>query len=265
MAHPKRRHGFLAAAAALVLLAGALGCASDGGASATSYERERKARAHYAVAVNHMKEGRTALAIRELLTALDLDATDPWIHLSLAEAYRLKGKAEDSEKHLLEALRLEPGFQPALLNLSALYTQMGRHEDAVARSRQLLDDPTFPVPWKALGNMGWAQYRLGRKDEARQSFEHALDYHDDFPPALLGLAVLEADAGHKLEAMERLEKLIETGPGPLVRAEANYRIAEIYVSLGNRERAMHHLVAATEQKPSGEWGRRSEDYLKRLR
>lgn len=265
MAHSKRRRGALAAVTVLVLLAGALGCASGGASPTTDYERERRARAHYAVAVNHMKEGRTALAIRELLMALDLDATDPWIHLSLAEAYRLKGKPEDSEKHLVEALRLDPAFQPALLNLSALYTQMGRHEDAVARSRLLLDDPTFPVPWKALGNMGWAQYRLGRKDEARQSFEHALDYHDDFPPAVLGLAVLEADAGHKLEAMERLEKLIETDPGPLVRAEANYRIAEIYVSLGNRERAMHHLVAATEQKPSGEWGRRSEDYLKRLR
>ena len=54
-------------------------------------------------------------------------------------------------------------------------------------------------------------------------------------------------------------------PGPIAEAEAHYRMATIYISLGNRAKAVHHLTAATETRPSGEWGKRSADYLKRLR
>jgi hypothetical protein len=40
---------------------------------------------------------------------------------------------------------------------------------------------------------------------------------------------------------------------------------EVYISLGNRKQALEHLVAASSQRPSGPWGKRSEDTLKRLR
>ena len=48
-------------------------------------------------------------------------------------------------------------------------------------------------------------------------------------------------------------------------AEANYRLAEIYVSLGKRDRAVSHLLAAVEGSPNGRWGQKSEEYLKLLR
>jgi hypothetical protein len=55
------------------------------------------------------------------------------------------------------------------------------------------------------------------------------------------------------------------GPGPSVAAEANYRIAEIYIALGQRNQAMGHLTTAQAKAPEGIWGRRSEEYLKLLR
>jgi hypothetical protein len=42
-------------------------------------------------------------------------------------------------------------------------------------------------------------------------------------------------------------------------------MATLYISLGNRAKAVHHLSVASQTKPSGEWGKRSADYLKRLR
>ena len=62
-----------------------------------------------------------------------------------------------------------------------------------------------------------------------------------------------------------VDRVLELSPGPLGTAETNFRMAEIYVSLGKREQALEHLVAASSQRPSGSWGKRSEDYLKRLR
>ena len=57
----------------------------------------------------------------------------------------------ESEQHLKRALELRPDLHAAKLNLSALYIQTERYEEAVALSKELLADATFPVPWKAYG------------------------------------------------------------------------------------------------------------------
>ena len=59
--------------------------------------------------------------------------------------------------------------------------------------------------------------------------------------------------------------MLELSPGAAVEAQANYQIAEIYISLGQREQAVAHLSTAVSQTPDGVWGRRSEEYLKLLR
>ncbi|MCH8082832.1 MAG: hypothetical protein IH885_01210 [Myxococcales bacterium] len=69
----------------------------------------------------------------------------------------------------------------------------------------------------------------------------------------------------EVEAIALLGEMLTLNPRPGARAEANYRIAEIYVLMGQRERAVAHLVAAVDQAASGPWGTKSEDYLKILR
>jgi type IV pilus assembly protein PilF len=240
-----------------------LGCATTDPAKVA--DNERRARSHYTLALNHLKEGRTGIAIRELLSAQKLSPSDPWIDLSLAEAYRLKNHTADSERHLKRALELRPDLHAAKLNLSALYIQTERYEEAVVLSQELLGDATFPVPWKGLTNQGYALYKLGRKQEAREALTHALEYHAKFWPAQLNLAILDEEEGRRLEALEALEEVLALKPGPVAEAECHYRIATLYISLGNRAKAVHHLSVASQTKPSGEWGKRSADYLKRLR
>ena len=109
-------------------LATGLGCATPDPAKVA--DKERQARSHYGLALNHLREGRTGIAIRELLAAQALSPSDPWIDLSLAEAYRLKGHSADSERHLKRALELRPDLHAAKLNLSALYLQSERYEEA---------------------------------------------------------------------------------------------------------------------------------------
>ena len=244
-------------------VAGALGCATTN--PATQAENDRKVRNHYELAVNHLREGRTGVAIRELLAAEAIEPKDPWVQLALAEAYRLKAHNAEAEEHLKRALAARPDLHAAKLNLSALYIQVGRYEEAIQMSQELLADATFPAPWKALTNEGYALYKLERRGEARQVLGQALEYHENFWPARLDLAILDQDEGRHLEALEELEAVLAQKPGAIAEAEANYRMATIYISLGNRAKAVHHLTAAAETRPSGEWGKRSADYLKRLR
>jgi tetratricopeptide (TPR) repeat protein len=177
----------------------------------------------------------------------------------------MKGLNEDAERHLHKALEVDPSFQDARLTLSGLYIQTGRYDAAIAEAQILIDDPTFPQPWTALTNKGYALYKLERRKEAREALGQAVEYAERYWRAQLNLAILDAEEGKRVDALERFERVLELRPGPLGAAEANYRIADIYVSLGNRERALEHLVAASSQRPSGPWGKRSEDYLKRLR
>jgi Tfp pilus assembly protein PilF len=251
-------------AALCVVLAVAFGCASS---APKKDEIARKARSHYDLGVDHLQAGRLGFAIREFQNAAELNPLDAWTQQGLAEAYRRRGMLNEAEAHLKRAIQLDPGFQAARLNLSALYVQMERYADAIAVARELLADPTLPAQGqvKALSNLGYAQLKLGQLGDARRSLEEALEYADNFWQAQLNLGILEAEEGRRAEAISRFHRVIRVRPGPLAEAEANYRIAEIYISQGEREQALEYLTAAVANKPSGEWGKRSEEYLKLLR
>jgi tetratricopeptide (TPR) repeat protein len=266
-----------------VALAGALlatGCATTGAEraaappapareAASSREPTQadvtQARAHHSLGLSYLRDGRIPLAIRELRSAEKLNPRDAWIQLALGEAYRQRGLLDDAERHVLRAVELDPGFQQARLTLSGIYIQREHYADAIAQSEILVEDATFPQPWAALTNQGYAELMLGRHAQARESLQAALDYNPKYWRALLNLGILDAAEGKREDAIERFQRVVTLDPGPLGVAEANYRIGELYISLGDRERAVQYLSAAAAQSPSGPWGRQSEDTLRKLR
>ncbi len=250
---------------ALLALQG-VGCATVEEPEFQAQERiGKKAAAHYNIGVDHLSNGRNASALRELQAAAEVGPTDPWTQLAIAEAYRRMGRVDDSVLHLERALSLNPGLQSARLNLSGVYIQKGDYAKAVAHAQTLVDDPTTPAPWRAYNNLGWAQYRLGEVDAAYRTLRVAVEFHDQYWPALLNLGILENERGRRLEAISLFRRVLELSPGALAQAEANYRIAEGFIALGQQEQAVPHLVAAAESKPGGQWGRKSAEYLELLR
>ena len=263
---------------ALMLATAACGlaaCATPGGAkrspTATTQdgetefkEAQRRARMHYELGIDRMRDGRNPEAIGELLQAVRLDAQDEKSQLALAEAYRRGGRFPEAEEHLRAALVIKPDFQQAHLNLSALYIQLERYELAIPHAQRLLDDATFPHPWRALTNLGWAEFKLGRFDEARRHLTLALDYKEDYWPARLNLGILDADRGNRAEAVQHFERVLGSQPGPLAEAEVRFRMAELLVSLGDRKSAIQQLTRVSDLRPSGPWGKRSAEYLESL-
>jgi len=253
----------LAARAALALaLVASLGCASDRGPDGKT--DKQRAEARYDLGVENMTQGQTALALRNFLAAEQLSPRDVRIQLALAEAYRQSGRLPDAEQHLRRAIEIDPSDEGAGLNLSALLIQAGKFDEAASIALKLADDPTFPAPWRALTNAGWAQLQLQRYPEAGRSFAAALEFKANYWPALLDLAILEERQGRAEKALAAFQKLLDLGPTPNIAAEAHFRMGEIYVQLGERDRAVEHLTAASERRPGSEWGQRSEEVLKLL-
>jgi Tfp pilus assembly protein PilF len=217
------------------------------------------------IGLDHLNNWRTAMAIRELRRAEKLNPDDVMTLVGLAEGYQRRKHYEDSERYLNSALALDPGFHEAYISYSNLCIRMERYEDSIQYSNHLVADPTFAAPWRALTNRGYAELKLGRLDTARRSFEEALEFRGYYGPAWLSLGIVEAKQGRRLEAIERFEWVMEQEAGESAHSEAAYRMGEIYVSMGHRQKAVGHFAKSAELAPYGMWGRRSKDYLKLLR
>jgi tetratricopeptide (TPR) repeat protein len=248
---------------AAFLLAGSLGCASLSGDDTEL--RKRQAQSHYDIGIDHIQNGRVELGLRELLHAERLDPRNERIQDRVGVTYYQKGRAEEAERHLRRALALRSDFHEARFNLTVLLLREGRWAECIAESQQLFDDPTFVAPWRALTTRGWCEYKSGRVAEARRLLELSRDYDSRDSTTLLNLGILEADQGNRRQAIALFEQVLSLRPGPSAEAEVNYRLGELYASLGERERAVGHLTAAVEKAPNGPWGRKSEESLKRLR
>jgi tetratricopeptide (TPR) repeat protein len=100
---------------------------------------------------------------------------------------------------------------------------------------------------------------------ARETFALTRRFNPAYWPALLNLGILESEQGRRPEAIQLFEAVLEQRPGPSAEAEVNFRLGEIYVSLGKRNRAVEYLTAAVVKAPTGRWGKKSEEALKLLR
>ena len=259
----KRIHA-LARRLVVGLLLLSMGCATAG-ARAKEKQRFEKARSRLNLGIDYLRTGRVELGLREFLIAEGLDPKNARIQYAIGDAYLLKDKYDEAELHYRNSITLAPNFHDARLNLSGLLMGKERWEEAITESAFLADSATFPAPWRALANQGWAEYKLGRTDEARRTLELARDFSPSYWPALLSLGVLEMEQGRRLEAITLFKDVLEHRPNSNAAAEANYRIGEIYVALGNRERAVSYLMAAVADTPGGPWGTKSEEYLQLLR
>ena len=102
----------------------------------------------------------------------------------------------------------------------------------------------------------------GRRLSAHR--DHQLQFRE-LRAKSLNLGILEVQEGHRLEAIELFRRALALDQDLSAEAETHYRMAEVYVSLGKRDRALGHLRTAVTQAPNGRWGKKSEDYLKILR
>ena len=251
-------------AAALLVCSTSVGCASLGGGQ-DAEARKRQARAHYDIGADHIQKGHLELGLRELLIAERFDPRDEKIQNSLGVTYYQKGKVSLGEAHLRRAVELRPDFQEARFNLAVLLLKEERWPECIEESSRLIDDPTFVAPWRALSTRGWCEYKAGRVEEARRLLELSRDYESKDSTTLLNLGILEADQGNRRQAIALFEQVLTLKPGASAEAEVNYRLGELYVALGERERAVGYLTAALTKMPGGPWGRKSEETLKRMR
>ena len=133
-----------------------------------------------------------------------------WLQASFAA--QMLGDIDAAVDSMLNATLLEPDSAPYHAGYSALLTTQGNYEDAYAAAQKSLSlDPENVMAWSALGD---AASMLNRIDEAIHAYEYALSLDPTFESASTiqyNIGSLYLDQGKFQEARMSFEQALESG------------------------------------------------------
>jgi len=116
--------------------------------------------------------GQRAPAIDLLEAALKLDDDSASTRYWLATAYQEAGREADAEALLRRLVQAQPDFAPALNFLGYLLAEGGRDlQEALSLTRRAVRED--PANGAYVDSLGWAHFRLGELDLAKQFLERA--------------------------------------------------------------------------------------------
>jgi tetratricopeptide (TPR) repeat protein len=131
-------------------------------------------------------------------------------HFSLGGFLERDGRFADAEGSLREAVRLDPAHANALNYLGySMADRNERLEEALVYIRRALEID----PWNGayLDSLGWAYYRLGRFDEAREPLERAAREYPADPTVLEHLGDVYRELGDHDGALRLWRRALEAG------------------------------------------------------
>jgi tetratricopeptide (TPR) repeat protein len=156
----------------------------------------------------------------------------PEARLNLARLLSARDKAAGAEHELRAALRIDPAYVPAAVNLAELVRERSEPE-AEALLREALDAAPRSAPLEH--TLGLALVRQGRREEALEWLTRAATHAPEEPRFGYVLAIALDDAGRRAEALAELER---------VRAESPW-FRDAHLALASYQQAGGDVAAAT--------------------
>jgi type IV pilus assembly protein PilF len=187
------------------------GCASqqratDATGNLGQEKRDSPAKIYVEMGMAYMRDGQTAVAMKKLKKALEVDSRSPEANNVIGILYQQLGDRERAGKHYDRAVELDPR-DPYIRNARGSYLcSLGRYTDAVNDFEQALDNPLYTTPWVALTNAGLCLDRAGEEAKAENFLRRALTAQPAHPPALAKMADISLRQEKDLSARAYLER-----------------------------------------------------------
>jgi TolB-like protein/Tfp pilus assembly protein PilF len=215
------------------------------------------AEAHTAVAkIYNFVDIDNQASIREFERAIELKPNDATAHHWLGSGPLLNlGRFEEAIAHGKRAVELDPLSQIMNTDYGTIFYYAKRYDEAIALLHKALEfDPTF-----AYGNqvLAIAYQAKGDLPNAIAQFEKAKQFSDD-PIIAAQLAAAKALAGDKDAARKTLAELDNIARQ---RDVAAYARALLYLSLDDKQEALHWLEQGFEDGDGGNLGAINVDPL----
>ena len=200
----------------------ALGKGREADQSFEEFFERSPAHAAVALALDHLRAGRTDDGIASLRRTLREHPQSVDAMRCLAEVYWREGKnASDAEALLRQATTLAPAFTAAWMMLGAILHEAARHEEAVDAYRHVTSiDPGNAFAWTGMAN-GLAQ--CGHSEASLAAFSRALELQPASPGALMGYGHVLKTTGDQAAALRAYRAAIAAKPD----------FGEVYWSMAN--------------------------------
>jgi len=185
----------------------------------------------YAISVKLIKDkisSKNVTAIKE--SGLE-DLAMYWFYLG--GAYGKSDRYEEAIEAYKQAIRIDPDYADAHLNLGAVYKKSGMYKEAMEAYKQAIRiDPDYA---NIHNGLGVAYDESGMYKEAMEAYKQALRIDPDYANAYYNLGVAYAKSGMYKEGREACKQAIRIDPA---FAEAHYNLGATYVFLNDRDSAL---------------------------
>jgi tetratricopeptide (TPR) repeat protein len=181
------------------------------------------------------------LAGKELKRAIELNPSNSEAHRYYSNLLEILKRNDECEREALKAIELDPLWWLNEMLLAWRYARWRRFDEAIVHARRSADlDPDNPNAWLELGRV---YYWSGKLDESLAQVMMSLNMNDTMEGKAL-LAMLYAKKGMTEEAAKILKEIERSTE---FRYFSPYRIGEIYLALGDRDRALELFNEAYER------------------
>ena len=210
--------------------------------------------------LNHLREGRPALAVEEFKRAVRQDAKNPYFHKGLGQAYLATNKFDDAVAAFRKALELNPYYVDVRNDLGTALILSGRRNEGKNEFMTAFNEPTNPTPEISSRNLGQAYMDEKQYPEAVNWFRTSLNRNQTYDLAYLGLADALVASGRMDEALAALETGVKECPQS---AGILLALGEAYSRVGRLGDARTRLEEARRRDPVGPAGRRAGQILQK--
>lgn len=183
-------------------------------------------------------------ALKDALTAIEIDSTTSDYYITLADAYLGLGKLQPSLQNLFRAIELDAGNVKALVKLAEIHIIFRDYKMAVEYIDKVMKlDELEP---KAYFLRGVVLLENADTVKAILNFQKAVDVNQDYFEAHLQLGMLYAGKKNKL-AVDYFNNALNIQPGNL---DVAYYLALFYQETGNYEQAIKMYEELLVKEPS---------------
>lgn len=192
----------------------------------------------------YLMTGKTELAEKTYEEALVIKEDSPLIWNNLGLIYLKKNDVKKAAKHFMTALKIEPSYQDANLNMAELQLTHNNYANAIDFARKALGNGE--KDYKAYFVIGRSLKERGELKKAASNFAKAIQAKNDFVPAKMELAFTIISFGEYERSQAMFRDILEDNQG-LARAHYGFGAASYY--LKENELAEKALKTATKMQP----------------
>jgi tetratricopeptide (TPR) repeat protein len=182
-----------------------------------------------------------------ILHALDVTSGNFILRHNLADYYLEHNRNEEAREQEAEAVRINPAYLEARLDLGLALSLLGRPGDAEVEYRRALEQqPEGKQMYLAHSGLGAALAAQHRTAEALPEFELAVRLKPESAEGHYNLGTALAELERNQEAASELAAAIRLDPGD---AEAHYRLAVALAAQGKRNESAGEFAALAQLRP----------------